>query len=204
MGSPSRRARRGRSSRSRIPRFAAVKKTLKWQCVFGLVQVRDGIWRSATKSYVRRLPKRLGVSPRGHSRRLERVLTDFGCEHSFAKAAESVQEHYGFEIGASAVRAVTLEHAQRAQKQLEQGYAQSFRILPKVGVEHVIAEAEGTLIRTVEPGKRKGKRLRDWKEMRLVAAQAKDSITTLYGATFSNGRSGAPPWDTAREERAGD
>ena len=150
------------------------------------MQVRDRIWRSGTRSYVRPLPKRVGVSPRGHSRRLERVLTDFGCEHSFAKAAESVQEHYGFAIGASAVRTVTLEHAQRAREQLEEGYAQSFRILPKVGAEHVIAQADGTMICTVEPGKRKGKRPRDWKEMRLVAAQAKDSATTVYGATFGS------------------
>lgn len=42
------------------------------------------------------------------------------------------------------------------------------------------------MICTVEPGKRKGKRPRDWKEMRLVAAQAKDSTTTIYGATFGN------------------
>ena len=148
------------------------------------MEVRDRIWRSETESYVRPLPKRLGVSPRGHSRRLERVLTDFGCEHSFAKAAESVEEHYGFEIGVSAVRVVTLEHAQRAREQMEEGYAQSFRILPKVGVEHVIAEADGSLIRIVEPGKRSGKRPRDWKEIKLVAAQAKDSATTFYGATF--------------------
>lgn len=147
--------------------------------------MRDRVWRSATKSYVRPLPKRLGVSPLGHSRRLERVLTDFGCEHSFAKAAESVQEHYGFEIGVSAVRSVTLKHAQRAQEQLEKGYAQSFRILPKVGASHVIAEADGTMICTVEAGKRKGKRPRDWKELKLVAAQAKDSLTTFYGATFA-------------------
>jgi len=114
------------------------------------------------------------------------VLTDFGCEHSFAKAAESVQEHYGFEIGASAVRTVTLEHAQRAREQLEKEYAQSFRVLPNVGAEQVIAQTDGTMICTVEPGKRKGKRPRDWKEMRLVAAQAKDSATTTYGATFGN------------------
>lgn len=130
------------------------------------------------------MPKRVGVSPRGHSRRLERVLTDFGCEHSFAKAAESVQEHYGFEIGASTVRTITLEHARRAQEQLEEGYAHPFRILPQVGAEHVIAQTDGTMICTVEPGKRKGKRPRDWKEMRLVAAQAKDSAATSYGATF--------------------
>jgi len=150
------------------------------------VQVRDRIWRSRTQSYVRPLPKRVGVSPRGHSARLERVLTDFGCEHSFAKAAESVQEHYGFEIGASAVRSVTLEHAQRAREQLEKEYAQSFRVLPNVGAEQVIAQTDGTMICTVEPGKRKGKRPRDWKEMRLVGAQAKDSATTTYGATFGN------------------
>jgi len=117
---------------------------------------------------------------------LERVLTDFGCEHSFARAAESVQEHYGFEIGASAVRAATLEHAQRARKQLEEGYAQSFRILPKVGAKHVIAEADGTMICTVQAGKRKGKRPRDWKEIKLVAAQAHESATTVYAATFTN------------------
>ena len=150
------------------------------------MQVRDRIWRSATQSYVRPLPKRLGVSARGHSRRLERVLTDFGCEHSFAKATESVQEHYGFEIGASAVRAATLEHAQRAREQLERGYAQSFRILPKVGAQQVIAEADGTMICTVKAGKRKGKRPREWKEIKLVAAQAQESATTVYGATFTN------------------
>jgi hypothetical protein len=146
--------------------------------------VRDRIWRSATQSYVRPLPTRLRVSARGRSRRLERVLTDFGCEHSFAKAAASVEEHYGFVVGASAVRTATLEHAQRAQQQLEKVYVESFRVLPKVGVEHVIAQTDGTMICTVGAGKRKGKRIREWKEMKLVAAQAKDSATTWYGATF--------------------
>jgi hypothetical protein len=115
---------------------------------------------------------------------LERVLTDFGSEHSFARAAESVREHYGFELGASAVREATLEHAQRARAKLREEYAQPFRALPALGAEHVIAEADGTMICTVAPGSRKSKRPRDWKEMRLVAAQAKDSATTVYAATF--------------------
>ena len=119
---------------------------MKWWCVFGLVSVRERIWCSPAKSYLRPLPKRLGVTPRGRSRRLQRVLTDFGCEQSFARAAQSVKEHYGFEIGASAVRTETLEHAQRAQETLQKKYEQSFRILPPVGAEHVIAEADGTMI----------------------------------------------------------
>jgi hypothetical protein len=148
--------------------------------------VGERIWRSQTKAYLRPLPARLGVSPRGKSRRLERVLTDFGCEHSFGRATQSVQEHYGFEIGASAVRTSTLEHAQRARQKLQGEYAQGFRVLPAVGVAHVIAETDGTMICTVEPGARQGKRPREWKEMRLVAAQAKDSATTVYAATFGS------------------
>jgi hypothetical protein len=152
--------------------------------VFGLVSVIDPIWCNSTQKYLRPLPQRLGVIPRGRSRRLERVLTDFGCEHAFARAAQSVLEHYGFEVGASAVRTATLKHAQRAREGLQKQYALPFRAMPAVGAEHVIAEADGTLIRTVEPGSRKGKRPRDWKEMRLVAAQAKGSVRTVYGATF--------------------
>jgi hypothetical protein len=114
------------------------------------------------------------------------VLTDFGCEHSFARAVESVREHYGFEIGASAVRAATLENAQRARARLEEDYRQPFRILPAEGAGHVIAEVDGTMICTVQPGPRKGKRPREWKEMRLAAAQAKDSATTIYAATFGS------------------
>jgi hypothetical protein len=151
-----------------------------------VVAVSERVWRSQTKSYLRPLPGRLGVTPRGRSRRLERVLTDFGAEHSFARAAGSVLEHYGFEIGASAVRDATLAHAQRARALLEEQYAESFRVLPAVGAAHIIAEADGTMIYTVQPGPRKGKRPRQWQEMRLVAAQAKDSATTVYGATFGS------------------
>ena len=151
-----------------------------------MVAVRERIWRSQSQSYIRPLLPRLGVTPRGRSRRLERVLTDFGCEHSFARAAGSVREHYGFAIGVSAVRDATLAHAQRARARLQAQYAQPFRGLPAVGAAHVIAEADGTMICTVQPGPRKGRRPRQWKEMRLVAAQAQDSATTVYGATFGS------------------
>lgn len=86
-------------------------------------------------------------------------------------------------MGASAVRTVTLSHGKRAAETLAKGYEQPFRTLPAQGPQHVIAEADGTLIRIVEPGPRKGKRPRDWKELRLLAAQAKDSSTAVYAAT---------------------
>jgi hypothetical protein len=116
--------------------------------------------------------------------RLQRVLTDFGCEHSFIHAAARIQEHYGFEISASAVRDSTLEHARRAREMLEERYQEPFRILPSVGAEHVIAQADGTLLCTVAAGKRTGKKPREWKEMRLTAAQAHGKAETFYAATF--------------------
>jgi hypothetical protein len=154
--------------------------------VFGRVTVRDQIWRNATQTYLRPFAQRLGVSSRGKSRRLQRALTDFGCEHSFARAAQSAREHYGLELGVSAVRQATLAHAQRAQAKLEKEYAEPFRILPAVGEDHVIAQSDGTMICTVAAGPRKSKRARQWKEMRLVAAQAKESVTTVYAATFGS------------------
>lgn len=144
----------------------------------------ERVWRTQEKKYLRLLPVEIGVSPRGRSLRLERALTDFGCEHSFAHAAARVLEHYGFEISASAVRAATLTHAHRAARRLEEHYQEPFRILPSMGAEHVVAQADGTMICTVASGKRKGKRPREWKEIRLTAAQALGKEETFYAATF--------------------
>ena len=56
--------------------------------------------------------------------------------------------------------------------------------MPQQGVDHIIAEADGSYIRIVQPGKRKQKRQWDWKEIRLVAAQAKDQVQARYAVTF--------------------
>jgi len=123
---------------------------------------------------------------RGKSRRLQRVLADFGVEHSFEASCKRVKEHYGFEINTSAVRIETMRHARNAAKMLASEYKESFRSLPKEGADYVIAEADGTMICTVEAGPRKAKRPRCWQEMRLVAAEAHGSTTPVYGATFGD------------------
>lgn len=155
-----------------------------WWCVFGAVRVADRVWQTEQEKYLRLLPEAIGVSPRGRSKRLERVLTDFGIEHSFQNAAQRVLEHYGFEINVSAVRNATLQNAQRAEQILEKEYEQPFRVLPATGAPQVIAETDGSMICTVAPGPRTGKKPRDWKEIRLTAAQALGSTATFYAATF--------------------
>ena len=85
-------------------------------------------------------------------------MSDFGAGHAFAQAAARVKEHYGIELPVSAVRKATLETATRAQKNLEGKYAGTYRVLPAEGQERVVAEDDGTLLCTVKPWRRKGKR----------------------------------------------
>jgi len=151
-----------------------------------LVSVKERVWSTNQSNYLRLMPAVIGGGQRSRSKHLERVLTDFGCEHSFAHAAARVQEHYGFEIGTSAVRAATLEHAHRAHSRLEKEYEEPFRILPSAGAKQVIAQADGSMICTVARGKRKESKPREWKEIRLMAAQAQGQTTTFYAATFGS------------------
>jgi hypothetical protein len=148
------------------------------------VEVEERVWRSSSRSHVRPFASGIGVTHRSVSRRLGRVLSDFGIEHSFARAALRVHEHYGFEINPSAVRKATLKSAQCAAGLLEKEYARDFRALPPEGANQLIAEVDGSMICTVEPGKRSGKRPRKWKEMRLSAAQAHRSTRAFYAASF--------------------
>lgn len=155
-----------------------------WLSTFGRIEFEERIWRNASASYQRPLPSRLGVTPRGCSRALSRALSDFGIEHSFQQAASRFQEHYGFEIPASTVRTTTLATAARASAKLEAKYEETFRILPAQGAEYILAEADGTMICTVEPAKRKDKHPRQWKEMRLVAGREEGKTEAIYGGGF--------------------
>lgn len=133
----------------------------------------------------RPLPQRLGVKMRGKSLRLERVLTDFGADDSFEKACAKVKEHYGLDVGASSVRAVTLKHARRMKSQGLKDHSAPLRALPAGGESTLICEGDGSFLRLVEAGlPRKGKRPREWKEVRVVAAQAVGKAKAVYAATF--------------------
>jgi hypothetical protein len=117
---------------------------------------------------------------------LQRALTDFGADHAFAAAALKVQEHYGVSVPVERVRTVTLQHAHALAAQAPQ----PVRTLPPRGAEHLVAEADGTMVpivdtRAAPPGadRRKHRHLR-YQEARLVAAQAHGTVTTRYGATL--------------------
>ena len=151
-----------------------------------MIQVRESLWRSCEKSYLRLLPEALQVRSRSCSLRLQRVLCDFGMEHSFAKSVQRVKEHYGFEISTSVLAKTTLKHASKMAGKC----AQNPHCLPHQGKDQIIAEADGSFLRIVhfdegdDNDARKQRRVA-YREVRLCAATAKGSEKVCYAATFN-------------------
>ena len=57
----------------------------------------------------------LGVEGEQYREAVQRALVDFGSEKSYARAALSFHEHYGWEIGRTTLRNRTLQAAQDAE-----------------------------------------------------------------------------------------
>ena len=139
-----------------------------------------------------------GLKPRGYSRALQRALTDFGAEESFAQASARFKEHYGIEMAASSVRACTLKHGGAIQEVA----AETQRPAAKA----IITQIDGSLIPVVQPpgeapDRRKGKKL-FWREVRLCSARAVGQSRSLHGATLGSLEATSCMWrETAR--RAG-
>lgn len=137
----------------------------------------------------------MGIHSRGCSKVLERVLSWLGCHESFQGAGESFRELYGFEIPVSTIRSVSLKHADQIQKQQQQETQTSYRAMPQQGVDQLIAQADGSMICTVPAGlKRDDKRPRQWKEVRLVCAQALGTEQVHYAASFDSIHQSGRQW----------
>ncbi len=120
------------------------------------------------------------------SRLFRRVLSDFGADEPFARAARKVREHYGFDYHASGLRKATLDSAEQAAQELRQQSAQDYRQLPATHDQTVLAEADGSMICSLSPRSKSGRRPRQWEEIRLAAAQLQGCQTTVYAVSFES------------------
>jgi len=118
---------------------------------------------------------------------------DFGADSSFAAAVEKVREHYGVEVSASVVRAVTQGHGAAMQMETEVAVR-----LPREGVRELIAEIDGTLLPVVEVGAAAGdkrrQRLCKWQEARLCLAGQAQSRRRRYAATMGTVECAGRQW----------
>src|SRR5215470_19990322 len=72
------------------------KKGLYWHTTFGRIQITEQVYRCGGKQ-LRPFSGAAGVKCRGYSRRLQRVITDFGADVSFGRVPQKLKEHYGID-----------------------------------------------------------------------------------------------------------
>lgn len=141
----------------------------------------------------------LGMRSGSLSRRMRRIITDFGSDHPFEQAAAKILEHYRLEVPRERVRCVCLAEAKRVAEQS----VPSVRTLKASGADYVVAEADGTMLPIVETchapvgsDRRKHRSVR-WVEAKLMAARAKGSAQTSYQATLDGVEEAGKKWSIA-------
>jgi Uncharacterised protein family (UPF0236) len=153
---------------------------VKWFTTFGPIEVVEQLLRLGRRGVeLRPFCQSAEVQPRGYSRRLQRVLADFGAEASFARAAERVKEHYRIDVPGSAVRKQTLDHGRKLSGLALKPTGRAPR--------QIITQMDGSMVPVMQPGKgqdgRKGKTLL-WREARLCLARDAEQAAGVYGATL--------------------
>lgn len=122
-----------------------------------------------------------GVRPGGYSRRLQRVLADFGAEDSFGRAVARLREHYGMDAPLSAARRWTLQHGKAIGAMAE-------RSQPRPAAARLIAQMDGSMVPIVQRASGSGDARKHktlcWREARLCLVRAEGSKSPVYGATL--------------------
>lgn len=142
------------------------------------------------------------VRSRGVSLGLERVLTDFGADSSFAKTVVKVKEHYGVEVSESAVCRVTEKHGYLMQREMEVEAR-----LPLEGVKELLGETDGSFIPIVEitegVGDKRKRRSLKYQEGRLCLAGKVGSRERKYRATLGTVEETGRQWKASVVEAGG-
>jgi len=130
-----------------------------------------------------------GISCRAYSTRLQRAITDFGADISFARVSEKIQEHYGIRIASGAAATITERHASRMT---EADMTPERR--PAQGAMTLIAQSDGSMVPVVQTGTTDSEGPKDrrktrkvfWKEAKLSMIRRSDEIKPAFAVTLGD------------------
>lgn len=176
---------------------------MSWQTRFGVIRLEEQIYQGKLSGQqVRPFQAAARVSSRGLSLGLERVLTDFGADSSFAQAVAKVREHYGIQVSVSAVRQTTQKHGSLMQMELEVEAR-----MPEKGVRQLIAEIDGVFVPIVEMVERetdqRKRRFCKYTEARLCLAGQVGSLERRYRAVIGSVGAAGRNWKACVVEAGG-
>jgi hypothetical protein len=127
---------------------------VRFKTLFGEVEIESPYLRHPQSGEsARPMKDTLGVEGEQYSEAVQRALVDFGSEKSFARAAQSFHEHYGWEVGRTTLRNRTLEAAQEAETYIDLRLQEATRpcgrgVTASPGVDTMVMELDGCEIRT--------------------------------------------------------
>jgi len=136
----------------------------------------------------------LGITHNGRTETVNRALTDFGIEDSFARAGKRFEEHYGFRLSASTVDRVTKASALQAEVYLDEKLREGRdRHVQAHGGsnEPMLVELDGCEIRTgvLTPAEKQSQdeqpkrtKIIRWRDVRVGLARPMRSKSKLYVA----------------------
>lgn len=174
------------------------RREITVETVFGPVPVASPYLWSAGLS-ARPVQEELGLRHGLRSLAVERALTDFGAEESFAQAAVRFQEHYGWTIGRTSILRLVEHHARRAESFVaarlqEQAVAFEQPEAVRPSVDAMLAELDGCEIRTGTLGAAgtdektpvrklpRRRRAEQWREVRVGLVRRLDEVERTYVA----------------------
>jgi hypothetical protein len=127
---------------------------VRFKTLFGEVEIESPSLRSSQSgASARPMKNTLGVEGEHSSEAVQRALVDCGSEKSFARAAVSFREHYGWDVGRTTLRNRTLEAAQEAASSIDLRLQEATRpsgqgIAASPGVDTMLLELDGCEMRT--------------------------------------------------------
>jgi hypothetical protein len=172
--------------------------TISYNVVFGSIELDSPyLWRKDSRS--KPLVDIMGITHQGRSMGVERAVSDFGIEESFACAAKRFKEHYHYELSPTTVDRTTQKTAQQAQLYVESKLAEAGASYGETqhgacgGVEQMLIELDGCEIRTAElhpvedcsektpvyQNPKKEKAIQ-WRDVRMGLARPLGSVSKSY------------------------
>ena len=178
------------------------RRAIRVETVFGRMQVPSPyLWGAGLGA--RPVQEELGLRHGQRSVAVERALTDFGAEESFAQAAARFEEHYGFAVGRTSILRIVEKRAQEAETYVAERLSEqaaAFALAPAVrpGAEEMLVELDGCEIRTgtlvdvntdeKTPVRKRPKRRRaqQWREVRVALTRRLDEVERSYVARMDS------------------
>ena len=165
--------------------------TIEFNTIFGKIQIRSPYYWGYGKGF-KPLIHEMNITHQGRSETVKRALSDFGIEFSFAAAAKRFNEHYHYDISASAASRTTKTIAHEAIDYIEEKIANPHPE-DKKSIKKMLVELDGCEIRTAQLQLKenteektpvyhnpKKEKMINWRDVRLGFVRPLDSDLKIF------------------------